>query len=259
VTVNLAELGAVTKYSDQQKSRVIEADSRVWLRTQAVRMRDHLLTLGALVTAAGAARLIVGIEHPDTTWDTFANLVDEIGKRLEDELAGKQLLCLTAKEEDYFNPRVPLFDSNVDAKFAASAAFDIAEAGKCLALGRSTAAVFHLMRTTETGIRATATCLGIPDPVKPAARNWSIVLKTIKAEVDRRNGATPAIWSDPADREFFEEVYVSLDAIRNPWRNATMHVENKYTEDEAEHILAAVKGFMKKLASRCDEEGKPLA
>jgi hypothetical protein len=38
-----------------------------------------------------------------------------------------------------------------------------------------------------------------------------------------------------------------------------MHVENKYTDDEAEHIFTAVKGFMKKLAARCDENGMPLA
>jgi hypothetical protein len=38
-----------------------------------------------------------------------------------------------------------------------------------------------------------------------------------------------------------------------------MHVESKYTDEEAEHILVAVKGFMKKLASRMDEEGNPKA
>jgi hypothetical protein len=38
-----------------------------------------------------------------------------------------------------------------------------------------------------------------------------------------------------------------------------MHVENKYTTDEAEHIFGAVRGFMTKLASRCDENGDPKA
>lgn len=38
-----------------------------------------------------------------------------------------------------------------------------------------------------------------------------------------------------------------------------MHVEKKYTDDEAEHIFSAVKGFMKGLASRMDEDGFPLA
>jgi hypothetical protein len=61
------------------------------------------------------------------------------------------------------------------------------------------------------------------------------------------------------DKEFFEELHASLDAVRNPWRNATMHVERKYTDDEADHIFVAAKGFMAKLASRGDENGQPFA
>jgi hypothetical protein len=61
------------------------------------------------------------------------------------------------------------------------------------------------------------------------------------------------------DGALFEELHASLDAVKNPWRNATMHVERKYTDDEAEHVFAAVRGFMMKLASRCDENGDPKA
>jgi hypothetical protein len=38
-----------------------------------------------------------------------------------------------------------------------------------------------------------------------------------------------------------------------------MHVENKYTEDEAEHIFLAVRGLMRKITARLDEDGKPVA
>jgi hypothetical protein len=61
------------------------------------------------------------------------------------------------------------------------------------------------------------------------------------------------------DGELFDGLYVSLDAVKNPWRNSTMHIDNKYTDDEAEHVFAAAKGFMKKLASRMDENGEPKA
>ena len=57
------------------------------------------------------------------------------------------------------------------------------------------------------------------------------------------------------DGHTFEGLFASLDAVKNPWRNGTMHVENRYSLEEAEDIFAAVKGFMKKLASRCDENG----
>jgi hypothetical protein len=38
-----------------------------------------------------------------------------------------------------------------------------------------------------------------------------------------------------------------------------MHVEKKYTPDEAEHIFGATQGFMRMLADRCDENGDPKA
>jgi hypothetical protein len=113
------------------------------------------------------------------------------------------------------------------------------------------------MRTLEIGIKALATCLGIPDPVKPAERNWAIILKSILDAIATK-------WPKASDKmkgdgRLFEELYASLDAVKNPWRNSTMHVETKFTDDEAEHILIAVKGFMKRLASRMDEKGEPKA
>jgi hypothetical protein len=101
--------------------------------------------------------------------------------------------------------------------------------------------------------------LGIPDPIKAAERNWGAILRNVKIELDRRNAAGGSGWSTPSDRQFFDEAYVSLDAVRNTWRNSTMHVESKYNEEETEHILSAVRGFMRKLASRLDENGLPYA
>jgi hypothetical protein len=113
------------------------------------------------------------------------------------------------------------------------------------------------MRLMEIGIGAVARCLGIPDPIKPSERNWGRILESIQKGIDKH-------WPNSADRmsgdgALFESLHASLDAVKNPWRNATMHVDNKYTDDEAEHIFMAVKGFMKKLASRCDEGGNPKA
>jgi len=47
--------------------------------------------------------------------------------------------------------------------------------------------------------------------------------------------------------------------VRNAWRNVTMYIENKYTEEEADHIYRAVRAFIRKLASRFDEDGNPPA
>ena len=61
------------------------------------------------------------------------------------------------------------------------------------------------------------------------------------------------------DGRIFDEIYASLAAIQNPYRNATMHLDQKYTTDEAKHIFDIAGGLMKKIASRMDENGQPLA
>ncbi len=193
------------------------------------------------------------------TFEKFKGGLDDIDTTLRRELSAAKVFVLEGSRQNYYEPREPLFgsDNEFETRFL-TAAFDLDEAAKSYALGRSTAAAFHLMRVVEIGIRAVARCLQIPDPTKPAERNWGIILKHIKEDGIANRWPTASDRMAP-DAVLFEELYGSLDAIRNSWRNATMHVEKTYTDDEAEHALVAVKGFMKKLASRCDELGDPKA
>ncbi|SED60060.1 hypothetical protein SAMN05444161_3560 [Rhizobiales bacterium GAS191] len=174
------------------------------------------------------------------------------------EFEGRLVIATGLSSAKLYEPKEPLFGSDVSSGFS-SATYEIDEAGKCLALGRSTASVFHLMRILEIGIKASSACLSIPDPIKDAERNWGVMLRKFKDEMDRRNNVAQPRWNTHTDKDFFAEIYASLDAVRNVWRNAAMHVETKYTVEEADHILGAVRGFMKKLASRMDEQGRPLA
>lgn len=186
-----------------------------------------------------------------------AAMLESFLERLIDECGGTAFISLSAKEKHYYFPSEPIFGNMVNTKFPKEGAFEIDEAAKCLGLARPTASVFHLMRTMEVGIKAVSRCLSIPDPIKPVERNWGKMLDKIEGEIDKR-------WPNSADRvhgdgQFFEALYGLLEGEKNPWRNATMHVENKYTDDEAEHIFFAVRAFMRKLASRCDEDGEPKA
>jgi hypothetical protein len=222
-------------------------------------LRAQLAILGADMTVLTVDRLRTAIEVKMVTYDQLKSGYHEISNRLRDELLDTEVYALEPRERLYFSPREPLFGREFSTKFPTAGAFELDEAAKCLALGRPTASVFHLMRLMEVGIKAAAACLTIPPPTRGSDRNWGKVLEKIKDELDRRNGARPTGWSVPADKEFFAEIHASLDAVRVAWRNTTMHVENKYTDDEAEHIFVAVKGFMKKLASRMNEDGDPKA
>jgi len=210
--------------------------------------------LGVTVTLMAIKRLKEHLREGPVPYSLVAKDYRQIIDRFQDELTLTKLFSLNSKEQEYYEPQSPLFGAEFEKKFP-TAALEVDEGAKCLALGRPTAAAFHLMRTMEVGIRATARCLGIPDPVRPGERNWGKILDSIK-------GGYEAKWPNSVNRTtgdgaFFESVYASLDAVKNPWRNATMHVEKTYSDDQAEHVFIVVKHFMKELSSRMDEDGNP--
>ena len=92
------------------------------------------------------------------------------------------MLVLSTESAKFFAPNEPLFGKEFQTKFSSSG-FELEEASKCMALGRSTAAVFHLMEPMEIGLNATAKCLRIPPPTGGGDRNWGRILQKIKTEM----------------------------------------------------------------------------
>jgi hypothetical protein len=220
-------------------------------------LAEQLEKIGMPFTLISVRKLLEEMQDKVLTVSHLKFRLDDINARIDDELARAKFFCVESHAE-YIEPKEPLFGADVTTKFP-GATFDIEEAGKSLALGLTTASVFHLMRVLEIGLAATSKCLSIQTNLNGPDRNWGALLRKIKEEMERRNRLTPPGWKNAIDRIFFEEIHASLDAVRNVWRNATMHVEKKYTPEEADHILGAVRGFMKKLASRVDEDGQPSA
>ena len=108
------------------------------------------------------------------------------------------------------------------------------------------------MRMLEVGLRKMANFLDISDPTKAAERNWGAILKSIKNKIDEKYPASVRLPN--SDGAKFEKLYASLDAVKNPWRNGTMHVESFYTDSEGIHILRCVNHFMHVLASYAEPE-----
>jgi len=175
--------------------------------------------------------------------------------RLKDAVIGeaqtRYALLLDSHSRELWEPTHPLFGDEFKNAFP-RANYDLDEASKCLALGRGTAAVFHLMRIMEAGLHAVHACLGIPVSLVGTDRNWGNILKRVREAIAARGNR----WEE---KEQFQELYALLDAVKDAWRNATMHIESKYTPDESDHVFRMVRGFMKKLSSRMDENGDPKA
>jgi hypothetical protein len=231
-------------------------DARHAISSQIDVLSEQLEILELRMTKISAQRFKTHINIEGISPAQCAHYLHETASRLKDELESKYLIYLSSDEVVLYEVLSPPFGEEVQTKFL-SAIYDIEEASKCYALERYTASTFHSIRSLESGIRAISRCLSIADPTRASGRNWGAMLKSIKDEIDRRwPGSSSRMLGDG---EFFDTAYAALAAMQNPWRNATMHLDQKYTPDEARHITDVVKGFMKKVASRMDEDGKPLA
>ena len=113
----------------------------------------------------------------------FANLYNDVSGRIRDEFDLMIAHVIHQNDVASYDDAAEIFGDEAIRKFP-SLDYDFEEAGKCLALGRSTAAVFHSIRCLEAMLRSTAKCLGIPDPIKGADKNWSKMLQKIEAQID---------------------------------------------------------------------------
>jgi hypothetical protein len=178
----------------------------------------------------------------------IANLIAEVVRATIAELDTRAFVSLPSFATDYYE-QAHLFGPEVTDRFP-SAADDIREAGTCLALGRYTASVFHLMRVLECGLLELGKIAGVTDP-KPS---WESVFKGIKRAL-----ATPYPQRSPELQKhsrFLEQALPYFEAIAGAWRNKVVHFENKvvptaeYTKEKAETILTNTRELMKLLLTQ---------
>jgi hypothetical protein len=210
--------------------------------------------IGMDITADTIAEILDGLK-PSSSRRNFQWLNDQVTaveKLAEKELRSKVFLYIAPEKAHFFptkgNP-YPLTEKVFHA--FPSATYDTNEAAWSLALDRATAAVFHLMRILEIGLTALGKVFG----VSLAHTNWAPALDQIESKI--RAMHTDPAWKTVPDckeqQEFYAQAASHFGILKDAWRNYTMHVRAKYTEDEAEQIFSNVKAFMGKLAERLVE------
>lgn len=221
------------------------------------RLLLYLSTVNAASAIASAKRLDAQLKM-----DTLPNMgelhlaLTDIESRFVDHLEYVKLYAIQPQEVSFMEPAKTLLA--VDGKpiediagTFPTASFEIEEAAKCFAFGRYTASVFHCMRTMEIGLKVLARKLGIPNPVTPTDRNWGNMLKAIKDKIDEKWPKNTRLHGTEGER--MEALYNTLDSVKNPWRNATMHVEVTYAPHEALHIMRCVGIYVLELKKHANE------
>jgi len=196
--------------------------------------------LGFVSTTSGLERALETLRRPNLSMQKIKAANDEVHHRLYDDLKQRQFFVIADGKADLYTDRIP-FGAKVAGAFP-SAIYDIEEASKCLALGRGTACVFHLMRALELALRVLMVDMGEPfDPVKD--NDWTKMLAKCNQHV---GGAG-------RKQDFYRDSVTMLTTVKHSWRNPTMHPKNVYTEEEALDIWNSVRVFMRHLATDLSE------
>jgi hypothetical protein len=215
-------------------------------------LRSELEHLGCKIALMEMDRLEKTISGNIGWLPLISDQFQSMELRVQDELQCMCFFALEASKQHYFEQKQPLFGVEVAAKFP-SLKYEIEEAGKCLALDRSTASVYHSIRCLEAGFAAVWRCLGVRDPLNGFERNWSNRLKKVEDQIEARWPAKSGRMA--GDAKLFDQVVGSLRGLQNPYRNSSMHLDDVYTEERARYIFEVVKGIMQMIASRMDENG----
>jgi len=153
-----------------------------------------------------------------------------------------------------------LFGDSVFVEFP-DARGEIKSAGNCLALDLNTAAVFHLMRVVELGLRELAVRLKTKSLIKITKQTkkrviipielgtWDEIIGELEGKLAVLRGITRSKRRE-AKIEFCIELLKELRHMKDLWRNKVMHTRATYDEKQAESAFNHVRAFMQKLAEK---------
>lgn len=214
-------------------------------------LRRYSERLGAmgLKTSKGA---LLSLAHYVERYGPYNDLANQkagsVCEILYLETEGRKFLQV--QRDDLYAPTGPLFGEKVDLQFP-TVAEEIVEAGKCLALGRGTACVMHLMRILEVGLH----CLADEMKVPFENQNWGKIIDLIEKNIKGMSSVTHGDnWK--VEHQFFSEAAVHFWLLKDAWRNHAMHIHERYSEERAEAIFQSVRAYMQHLATRLSD---PLA
>jgi hypothetical protein len=186
------------------------------------------------------------------SYQSLQTALEHLREIIEKELRTKTFFHVTPERMRFWPTDDDPYPFGITVAVAfPSALFDSREAGICIALARSTAGVFHLMRVLELGLSSLGSIFG----VSLAHTNWAPAIEKIESEI--RDMHKVAQWKTMPDckeqQEFYAQAASHFGVLKDAWRNYTAHARGKFTEEEAALVFDNVKAFMQKLATRLHE------
>jgi hypothetical protein len=215
------------------------------------RLGDYCDTMSFPLTRIIVRRILDRFEGCEDTSFTVKDLGDLLGnalERLKDE-AGTYLFLHVASERERFY-RTPRSGWDAIISRFPDTVTDIEEASICFALDRHAACVFHCVQVVEHGLIALGRFMNIKDPKS----GWTATSNELERITKKKfTDLTPF---EVQHIVFFKQVYATVTALQDAWRNKISHAEGRlavmtaeFAPRIAEEIMMATRGFMGRLAS----------
>ena len=211
------------------------------------------------MTAIAIRKLMKSVSSPtdmslwSQTPQILTSYIADIQTRLEDELSLNLFFKLPQDRKKFFDNPTDAWKEVID-RFPETIS-NIEEMGKCFALSRYAATVYHACQTIELGLIKLGVFLEINDPKS----GWTAVTNELEKLVIRTK------YPDLPQKcrncfGFLEQMHAVTQALKSAWRNKIDHAQGSlvlltvhFTPDIAEEIMMASRSFMRLLATEMPE------
>jgi hypothetical protein len=130
---------------------------------------------------------------------------------------------------------------------------EVQSAMECFAIDQNTAAIFHLMRVAELGLRLLSKERRVAIPKKPLEwADWNEILNHLRKKIEEIASKKRGPAKDAA-LEFYRGALGEFESFKDVYRNNVMHVRKKYDEHQAASVLLHVREFMNRIAGKIDQ------
>jgi hypothetical protein len=275
----------------------LTAEEKEWVVSQLACIKKHIQSL-EVVDAGISDELKIKLQHENLNLGECRGSLLALRRLLKDALEKRVFMYVplsvakyahpyqapdTQAPQSFFTVSSMLLDSGSLAMkpfgqkvFDAfeDARFDAEQVSLCLIAGASTAAVFHLMRVVEFGVRALGAALGlrrVKDILKPKPGGklktpvtrftpienvtWEKLHGQLRSKVDvRLSKLRPGPVKDQKSA-YYGSILEDFHGFKDAWRNHVMHTRLTCNEKEASRVLSHVERFMQAIASPPWEKG----
>jgi hypothetical protein len=237
-----------TGHTDDDVDARISAEIKTKTAKRVTHLRGLCVEAGLTASIATANKILNLLSDGRPKYVELGVLAEDLQERMIDELQALTILELSPQDAEYYNsPRKGW--ENLITRFP-DIASDVEEAGKCFALSRYTAAVYHSVQIIESGLIVFGGFLQVSDPLS----GWTAVTAAMSNIVNKKKHEERSEF-ERANFAFIEQMHGTVESLKNAWRNKVSHSQNKLTlmtkdfsQEIADDILHATKAFMRRLA-----------